>query len=299
MNTFIDLFCGCGGWTEGLKKAGWRPVLAVDVDQAAMDTYNKNHQCGTLLKDVAHIRKTDLPAHVKLIVASPPCQSFSVMGRREDTPRDHLYTHVLKIAGWVNADMILMENVMGIMSKGTVFPRLIKGLRAKGYCVHHCGMDAQDYGVPQRRKRLIIAATRGGVAFTFPKPVRSKCLSLSKYLDPPHLVPADSWLKPAKVKYYRRACSEGKRFARFMPVDTGEIAPTIMASYRQGGGESALLEYSRDRVRMLTFRECARLQSFPDNYKWIGALSSVYRQIGNAVPPQLAFRLGKQALNLS
>ena len=288
--TFVDLFCGCGGWTEGLKKAGWTPLLGVDIDRTALNTYEINHPgVGTLQCDVTQLKASQLPRKVDLIVASPPCQTFSYMGKRADSVADDLCHHVARIASLTSAQHVMLENVSGILTKGNTFARLITSLKRKGYHVQHAKVNAADYGVPQRRRRVIlIASMRGLPILSMPS---SPHILMPRVLLRPDQVPSGYWLKPDRIASLRSKISDG--YVRFIPHDRQAVAPTIIASYAAASAQSALIEYSPQRVRALTEQECARLQSFPSKYQWCGTQRDVYRQIGNAVPPRLAWRLGE------
>ena len=295
MGTFIDLFCGCGGWTQGLRQAGWTPVLAIDCDRTAMDTFVSNHSCPVLVQDIAAVKRHQLPRSVDLVVASPPCQSFSTMGKRLPAAEDNLFKHVVRIAAMTRARRVLVENVVGFTNKpGSAFDILQSSLRRHGYQVQHSKLNAADFGVPQRRHRIILAADRNHRLQPYPNPAL-KHQPLSKMLLPATDVPKLYWLPKHRIAYFRAAQHRG--FARFIPYDTNDVAPTIMASYMQGSGESALIVYTRNRMRKLTEAECSKLQSFPATYRWRGSRSAIYKQIGNAVPPRLAYHLGTWLLS--
>ena len=268
-------------------------MLAVDLDQAALATYRANHACATLLADVATLKQSQLPSHVDLVVASPPCQSFSQMGNGVSLPRpeDHLVRHVLRISSLVSADAVLIENVVGFLNKGDVHDKLLAGLERLGFTVITRTLNAADYGVPQRRKRVIIHAVKPPNGVPFPQASKRKHVPLTSLLSPRNAVASEYWLTQTKIEFFRSRIARG--FARFWPHDSDKIAPTIMASYAAGKGESALIEYSPKEVRRLTEQECAKIQSFPKAYKWCGSKAAIYKQIGNAVPPTLAYHVGK------
>lgn len=299
---FVDLFCGAGGWTEGLKRAGLRHVVGVDADAAALATYVANHKHG-MLADVRDVTLKSLAPHltnlpgsgsVDLVVASPPCQSLSTIGpRRPDDPADMLFTHAVRIAKALNAPFFVMENVPGLMIKtgGKLVVSLVECLKSNGYAhVEMRLLNASDYQVPQSRKRVVVvASTRLLAAPCFPAPVRGFDATLRKLLVRPESVPAFYWMTPEKAEYYRaRARTTG--YVLF--VDPDRIARTVRAGYAKSRGAEALVVHGR-RMRMLTELECARIQSFPDSYVFVGPITSRYRQIGNAVPPMLAFHVGR------
>ena len=288
--TFVDLFCGCGGWTAGLRKAGWTPTLGVDIDRTALETYKTNHpSVGTIQCDVTRLKASQLPTKVDLVVASPPCQTFSYMGKRADSVTDDLCHHVTRVASLTSAQVVMLENVSGILTKGNTFARLMDSLKRKGYHVQYAKVNAADFGVPQRRRRVILIASVRALPI-LPMP-SSAHISMPRVLSRPDQIPPEYWLKPDRIASLRSRVSGG--YVRFIPHDRQAVAPTIIASYAAASAQSALIEYSSQKVRALTEKECARLQSFSSTYKWCGTQRDVYRQIGNAVPPRLAWKLGE------
>lgn len=302
--TFVDLFCGAGGWTEGLKRSGMVHLLGIDADANALSTYVANHKHG-MLANVQDVTLASLRPHLRgsgrvdVLVASPPCQSISMIGRRPvDDPADMLFTHAVRIARMLKAPMFVMENVSGILSKArgasTLIDTLVAHLKKSGYAhVEFRLLDSIDHQVPQARKRVVlIATTRPTGAPCFPTPTPGFDGRLKRLLLPPSSVPTFYWMTPDKAKYYRERATAAKtaKFVRF--VDPERVASTVRAGYLQSRGAEALVKHGQ-RMRMLTELECARIQSFPDSYVFVGSHTSRYRQIGNAVPPMLAFHVGK------
>lgn len=310
--TFLDLFCGAGGWTEGLKRAGFDHLGGVDCDPYPLAAYAANHgpcMCAkleqlTTLDDLAPLLAPRRLDRVDVVAASPPCQSLSMAGaRRVGHPADELFAHAVRLAGLVQARVLLLENVVGLLSKrdasgGRLFHGLLAMLAASGFeRVAWRVLDGLDYEVPQRRRRLVVVALRDGVGgagpFCFPNPVPGFDGRLRRLLEPD--APAFYWLPPAKVEYYKlRQAERGAGYVRF--VDPDAPAYTVRAGYHKSRGAEALLELPDGRVRLLTERELARVQSFPDSYVFPGAHGRVYRMIGNAVPPMMAFHVGRALL---
>lgn len=312
--SFVDLFCGAGGWTLGLKRAGWIHKGAVDNDVHALETYQANHgSAGVVAADVKKLRIADLVAaigteSVDAIVASPPCQGFSSAGpRRVGDPDDNLCDSVARIAKGLHAKLVVIENVAGMVSKKDstgrrIIDNFVNKLRRFGYDdVDWKLLRAQEFGVPQTRTRLILVATRRGADTPpakalipdAPSQMSSK-LSVRGLLQPKRSVTDDFyWMTDRKRRYYesRHAADRTRAYVRF--IDRDAVASTVRANYAKSRGAEALLRYSDGSMRMLTELEIARIQSFPDTYQFIGARTHVYRQIGNAFPPLLAHRIGR------
>ncbi len=175
---FIDLFCGCGGFTLGMERAGFKCLAAIDFNAEAVATLQAN------LSHIKHVIHRDLTAfppvelseligvkHVDVIVGGPPCQGFSTArqvdganhGKRlTDDPRRHLYQELLKYVGFFTPKVFVMENVLGIKTAagGEYFSRVQSEARALGYRVHGQVEDAWELGVPQKRRRQLIIGTR-------------------------------------------------------------------------------------------------------------------------------------------
>jgi DNA (cytosine-5)-methyltransferase 1 len=179
----VDLFCGAGGLSEGLKQAGFRTVLAVDFDKHCLKTYQRNHpDAATLCEDV-----TLLPAsaildaaggqEIDLLSGGPSCQGYSTHGKRdEEDPRNFLFEHFVRLVGEVRPKWVMMENVPGLLTyRGGHFKRLITdAFTTAGYRVGVEVMTAADYGVPQLRRRIIFLATRTDSPITFPRPTHAE-----------------------------------------------------------------------------------------------------------------------------
>lgn len=299
--SFVDVFCGTGGWKQGLVTAGMMHVLGIDEDPVALATYRANHGDGSALAaDVRKLSREDLlialcGRRVDVVVASPPCQSYSVIGpRRIGDARDSLYENVIEIGAWAQARMIVIENVCGFRTKegGLHFHKLLESLEGAGYANTSAILDANDFGAPQTRRRLIIVARKPCIAgFEFPRAVLPRH-TMNEVLQPRETVTDPFyWMTPEKTRYYIERRASRPNHVRF--VDIHRPAQTMRAGYMKSRGAEALVFYAEDGAcRMLTERECATIQTFPSAYAWRGSRTAMYRQIGNAVPPKLAEHLG-------
>lgn len=339
MVDFVDLCCGAGGFTLGLRQAGLQHVLGVDVDAVCGRTYEANHGAGSFLQaDITDPRTAQLirrhlarrsRGHTPLaVVASPPCQSLSMAApaRGREVAQDLLALHCVRIAAELRAEWVLIENVKGMTSKRsgaagtTVLEQVVEALRAAGYPhTDHRVLNCAELGVPQSRQRLFVLACRvhprvpstnvfewpaaAGEGRTTAAVVRPLLLPAA---DPRLRTPYDCWMSDAKRDYYldRKAGPRGN-FVGLVNPDAP--ARTVRAGYGKSRGAEALVAYDAQehltadprravRLRMLSPLECARLQSFPDSYRFVGSAMRQYQQVGNAVPPRVACLLGRALL---
>ncbi|WP_062568685.1 DNA cytosine methyltransferase [Pseudoalteromonas arabiensis] len=181
MGTAISLFCGAGGCSLGFKQAGYKILMATDIDKAAIETYKLNFpETDTLLKNIDDIDFNEVMVNYDLkegeldfLIGGPPCQGFSTAGTRFwDDPRNHLlksYINALKI---MKPKWFMMENVEGLLTsnKGIYVTEAVKAFTELGYKVRVEKVYSQEYGVPQRRKRVIVLGNSLGMDFSMPKP---------------------------------------------------------------------------------------------------------------------------------
>ena len=307
--TFLDLFCGAGGSTCGLVAAGLKHVGGIDLDKHSMLTYVANHgQRGAMHEDITGItiesvRKATGVETVDIVVASPPCQSFSMVGPRSVAdPSDDLACHVPRIAHGMGARVVVLENVVGMATKRDasgklVLEKLYELFESWGFPnITRSVLKFENFGVPQLRRRMIVVAGDVGidVAAFFPLPViHSATTAPLQTLLLPQSEVSDAfyWMTPAKARsYHERQRTQKAGYIRF--ADVTKPAMTMRAGYAKSRGAECLLRYDDGAVRMLTELECARVQGFPDEYVFKGARTHVYKQIGNAVAPPLARCIG-------
>lgn len=316
--TFIELFSGAGGLALGLHQAGFYPLALVDFNKDANKTIKTNFPKWNVIEEnIKNLSDQDLPFEdVDLISGGFPCQPFSYAGNKlglEDTRGTSFYAFA-KIIKNIQPKMILLENVKGLLShdKGRTFNTIKQILNEIGYCLDYKVLNAWDYNVPQKRERLFIVgihqSVSSDVVFEWPakdprRPVLREALKdvpksegysypkdKKQVLD---MVPeGGTWVDlPDEVareymgkSYYT---SGGKRgFCKRLAWD--EPSVTLTCSPSQKRTERCHPEETRP----LTIREYARVQTFPDDYMFFGSLSSQYKQIGNAVPVELAKRIG-------
>ena len=189
--TSIDLFCGAGGLSEGLRMAGFDTKVGVDFEKHAMATFRENHPGAVgLLKDIADVTGDELLEaagcrEIDLIAGGPSCQGFSTHGKRlEDDPRNFLFQHFVRLVDEVQPKYVLMENVRGMVTygKGEFLRKIRKAFWDIGYHAEVEIVCAADYGVPQLRYRVIFIATRLDQDITFPVPTHGTGLGLQPYV---------------------------------------------------------------------------------------------------------------------
>ena len=322
----IDLFSGAGGLSLGLAQAGFAVRAAVECDPDACETYCAAHP-RTDLHDT-DVRKASFRQYegIDLVAGGPPCQPFSSGGKRlgEADDRD-LMPSFIKVIEEVRPQAFLMENVPGLATaeRATYFGAVLSALRRLGYSVSSSVLNAANYGVPQKRRRLfVIGLRRPRVPYEFPAPShgpdrREPHLHVGAVLDPNACLgePNPSSVVYAKRPDLRPSPYDGHLFnGGGRPINLDAPCHTILAS--AGGNKTHFLDtheevppYHRHLAdggaprhgvlpgsRRLTVAESASIQTMPESMKFTGSRSSQYTQVGNAVPPMLAERLGNSLM---
>lgn len=297
----VSLFSGAGGLDLGFIMAGHDIVWANDLYKDAVDTYRENIGDHIVCEDISKINASDIP-DCDIVIGGFPCQGFSVANtkRHEQDERNVLYKQLIRIIEAKKPKFFLAENVKGILSlgKGKVIEMILNDFSQIGYRVQKQVLNAADYGVPQTRQRVIIIGVRNDIDFHYEYPLpthnadgsdgRKKWIGVGEALkdipdpDLPNSVPNHEYSK------YKMSFNGylGHRL-----INPEKPAPTVTARGDDRGGV-VILPHPSNKRRM-TCRELATVQSFPENYHFCGNRSSVYRQIGNAVPPLLGFAVAK------
>jgi DNA (cytosine-5)-methyltransferase 1 len=310
----LDLFCGCGGMSKGLEDAGLEVVAGLDVWDKAIASYKKNFNHLSICKDLRELPPESFSKEynvknndIDLIVGGPPCQGFSMAGKRDiKDPRNSLFMEYVKYLNYFKPKAFIMENVMGILSmKNTVGEKvidIIMGELNKNYNCVISKLYASDFEVPQNRRRVIIIGVRKDLNITpkEPEPVLSKedRIPVSTILESKEDVNIKQYLSERALAGIRRkkerAKKNGNGFgAQFLKMDKPSY--TIPARYWKDGYD-ALVKYSDEEVRRLTVLELKRIQSFPDNFVLEGNKKDQIMQIGNAVASRFAYYLGKHII---
>jgi len=306
----LDLFCGAGGFSYGFMKAGFNVLLGIDNDKTAIRTFQKNHKNSkTICKDIFDIKKEDIircvgKKQINLIIGGLPCQGFSLAGKRDPKdPRNSLFKQFIRIIFEIKPKIFIAENVQGLLSmktqKGYKVIDIIKKESLKhGYFIKEYLLNAKDFGVPQNRRRVILVGCRKrNIEIKFSK---KKEIPIKKVLLRKEEVPKIYFYSEKRIRGFKRRAKQNKKLKRgygWQFLDLNKPSYTISARYYKDGAE-ALIKYSDKQIRMLTPEECALIQSFPKEYEFFGGKIKTYKQIGNAVPPQLSLNIAKSIKKL-
>ncbi|MFI3200605.1 MAG: DNA cytosine methyltransferase [Eubacteriales bacterium] len=322
----IELFAGAGGLALGMEQAGFETIGLVELDKSATDTlkYNRPHW-NVIHDDIAKISRLDLEEYfntkkgeLDLLSGGSPCQSFSYAGKRlglEDA-RGTLFYHYAMFLEKLQPKMFLFENVKGLLThdKGQTYEIILDIFQQAGYTVKKEVLNAWNYGVPQKRERLITIGIRNDLVdkihFEFPMQHKYKPVLQDILLDCPDsvgakysdskteifkLVPAGGYWKDISeeiAKPYMKSCwnMEGGRtgILRRMSLDEPSLTVLTSPSQKQTDRCHPLEE------RPFTVRENARCQTFPDDWVFCGSVGQQYKQVGNAVPVNLALEIGEK-----
>jgi DNA (cytosine-5)-methyltransferase 1 len=299
---FVDLFGGAGGFSEGLKQAGFEHVVGVEMDPLFAMTYAANHG-SVIVDDVRNVTREKLLEYVgdkqiELVAASPPCQSFSTCGPRKiGDPKDTLFEEVVRIVGILNPKKVILENVTGLLTKkcsetGVKYVDMImQRLKDVGYHAECRVLASEDYEVPQKRRRVIIIAALNVDDVKYPDKMNEYDRSMGRFVNERIDVPKEYFLRDKGIAYFARK----PQYVRYVNLD--KPCNTIRACYAKSRGADAAVKYEDGVIRMLTERECATVQTFPESYVFKGCRGKVYQQIGNAIPVNLAKHVGMALLN--
>jgi DNA (cytosine-5)-methyltransferase 1 len=310
----IELFSGCGGLSTGFLDAGMRVAAGFEIDARAVDAYNYNHEyrgSRGFVTDLSVASGAELLTkagieHADFIIGGPPCQPFSIAGKRQGKRdvRADLIGHFIRLLDEIKPSAFMLENVPNLASidDGEFLSSVKSDLISLGYSVDDLIVSAADFGVPQNRKRLVILGLIGKRRVKFPQPAFgtperphvSSAAAIDDLPDAgefgetgvfnhePTLHSADmtarlSTLKPGKRErgsFHDRLHPDRPSYT--LRAGSGNFSPLRPVHYRHH--------------RVITVRESARLQGFTDDFLWPDRIPRLqqYRQVGNAVPPPMA-----------
>jgi DNA (cytosine-5)-methyltransferase 1 len=295
----VSLFSGAGGLDLGLIQAGHDVIWANDFDADSCKTYAHNIGPHIVCEDIEKVKSADIP-DADLIVGGFPCQGFSLANllRTPEDSRNKMYKHLHRIIKDKRPKYFLAENVRGLLSlaKGAIIKKICKDFERIGYRVKYQVFNTADFGVPQSRVRVLIVGSidePGVPELQFPEPMLHKAnwVSISDALKG---IPEPE--TPHGKKLVNHVCSQYKvtnrNFTGHRRTDPLKPSPTILARGNGKGGVCAI-QHPRNHRRM-SVRESASIQTFPMDFEFFGSMSSMYRQVGNAVPVLFARRVGEK-----
>ena len=309
--TFVDLFCGAGGLSKGLEMAGLQGVCGLDFFKEAGMTYKRNFNHPFVYGDIKLQENKDLfyqtvkeqlaGRKLNIVAGGFPCQGFSMAGNRiADDPRNSLYKEMLDIVKTLQPDWVICENVKGLrtMLGGKVEQKIIDDYKAIGYNMNVTTLCAANYYTPQKRERVIFIGNKIGATNYHPKPILmpNEYVTMGQSIGDLINHPSDPSFNHVPTKHTPEMCR------RIMECPEGE---SLYKGYSDAWKKSPWNEASctikenhggvnvhPKLPRVLTAREMARLQSFPDDFIFEGNKSKQLIQIGNAVPCLLGKAIG-------
>lgn len=324
-STYIDLFSGAGGFSAGFDSAGFNNLLAIDINPSFCGTYRANFPEHLLLEtDISEVTSDLLfdllnDKNVDVVIGGPPCQGFSMAGnigrKFQDDPRNRLYKEFVRIVSLINPKVFVMENVARLYNhnKGLTKAEIITDFEDHGYKVECKVLNSVDYGVPQNRRRVIFIGTKSESEIEFPKKSPGVPISVKEALEGLPLLNSGessevlnheamnhSLQMLEKMSYIPDGGDRSYIPESLRPL-SGDIRKYIrynsnVPSVTVTGDMRKIFHYEQNRA--LTVRELARLQSFPDSFEFKGTRISQQQQVGNSVPPKMAFAIAKSIQNI-
>ena len=308
-----SLFCGCGGSDLGMvggfeylgkryEELPFEILYAADFDRWAVETYNKNFKHKAVCADVTEVDFSTIP-NVDVMIGGFPCQSFSTVNPTKDTndARANLYKQIVRFLQTKKPKYFICENVKGLMTLqgGSIVNKIIGEFCKCGYRVVFRLLKAVEFGVPQRRERVIIIGIRNDLVFNFeyPTPIctEENATPLGAVIDKLDIEEQKYYFSKKAVDGMKNAKNNMKRG---LWQDLSKPCLTITAHLAKTSINSRdpllLVDPEAELYRRFTPREAARIQSFPDNFLLNDSEPKSYKQIGNAVPPVFMWYIAKQ-----
>lgn len=307
--SLVSLFSGAGGMDIGFEKAGFHTVWANEYDKTIVPSFQKYFPYTKFdSRSIRDIPDGDLPDAITGVIGGPPCQSWSEAGARRgiDDPRGELFFEYLRVIKHTKPMFFVAENVHGLIHARNIesFKKIIKLFESEGYVVSWKLLKASDYGVPQDRERVFIVGYHHSLnkTFEFPKPFETKKTLRDAIGD----------LVGLKIGATKKVKNHEFMDSGYSPIfmsrnrvrSWDEQSYTILATDRhipfhpqapkmvkvEGQEKREFAKGFENKYRRLTIRECARIQTFPDNYEFVYShMRNAYKMIGNAVPVDLAY----------
>ena len=297
--TQASLFCGAGGLDIGFERVGFKTIWANDFNSDACETFRRWSASEVVCGDIGTISEKSVP-DTDIILGGFPCQGFSLSGPRKlDDSRNSLYKHYVRIVKAKRPLAFVGENVKGLltMAGGQVIDAIVQEFSECGYDVHYQLLNAKHYSVPEDRERVIIVGFHKDLGiddFSFPAP-QENIVTLREALAP---IPLPEDEDVCQAPYSSRYMSRNRKRG------WDKVSYTIPAMAKQvtlWPGSPDMIKVGRDSwrfgeglTRRLSWQEAAAIQTFPRDMVFNGNLTSIYRQIGNAVPCNLAEQVAIQ-----
>lgn len=312
MHKVVSLFAGCGGCDRGIvgdfvfnkhkyEKLPFDLVYAMDIDQKALNTHKMNFVGAEVrCADICEVEANQIP-DCDIVIGGFPCQSFSTVNPTKDPfdDRANLYKQMVRIVKEKQPKVFIAENVKGLMTlhKGEIFRKVCKAFEDAGYTLSHKLINAADFGVPQKRERVILVGFRNDLKhkFVFPQETHKGNWTPLSVAVPRLAIEEEKY-------YFSQRAVEGMKNAKpnmkrglWQKLDEPCLTVTShLAKVSLNSRDPVLLvDADKELYRRFTPREAARIQSFPDDFNFAGSETDAYRQIGNAVPPVLFWNISK------
>lgn len=324
----VSFFSGCGGLDLGFEAAGFSHICCFELNELFCKTIRKNRKWKVYgppfasgdvsnTEEVAGLLKKEVPSNFDgVFIGGPPCQPFSIAANQRFSKNGNNFKRVgfshekngnlffdyVNLINLFKPKVFLIENVPGLkeIDGGKQLKEALDGLKSSGYnFIEHYKVDASDYCVPQQRIRLIIIGVRDHGSFSLPAPSGKKisCSTALLGVNEKALQNNETRMhNAASVKRYAELdYGQRDQLGRVDRLDPTIPSKTVIAGGTNGGGRSHL---HPEIPRTLSVRECARLQSFPDDYIFVGPTARQFTQVGNAVPPILAAQIATAILKI-
>jgi DNA (cytosine-5-)-methyltransferase len=299
----VSFFCGCGGFDIGFQgdfvyrekhysKLPFNVIAAYDFDKPCVDTYNKNLTPVAQQMDLGNADINELP-YADILAGGFPCQDFSLCGPLKglDSDRGKLYLSMKRYMHIHKPKFVIGENVLNLLriNNGETIKTILSDFEEEGYKFTVWTMHAKNYGVPQMRIRIIIVGVRNDIYEKYGFPVQPKEEKEIKTIEWAigDLIDVTDETVPNQSQYFRAAKTPGNG------VQGDETSKRDCPAYTVRANSRSHIQFHYELPRRLTVRECARIQTFPDSYVFTGSITTNTRQIGNAVPPVLAYKVGQ------
>ena len=311
-----SLFCGCGGTDVGMvggfdflgKHYGKNPVEIVyanDIEKSACDIFELNFGLKPDNRDIRTVKSDEISDDIDILCGGFPCQSFSIVAQNPKRlgikdERGMLFFEICRILREKRPKCFIAENEKGLLSanKGEAFPLILDEFKKSGYNVSYKVLNAADYGVPQRRMRVIMVGIRDdlGITYKFPSPVRTE----ENYAVLREVIEStvhDKYFFSQKavegMERVRSKMNKGRAQDLDKPCNT---VGSHLAKVSLNSTDPVMKDNGK--YRRFTPREVARIQSFPDTFKLIGSEGAQYRALGNAIPPIMFWYVTRSLVDL-